>query len=80
MGGGFNQNLLMKFMFSKVCENIQNLFKMLMIFFFGSLQKIMTFLTRNFSRKNPSYGFFTPMSNLNKKPFWISCFGLDHFD
>jgi hypothetical protein len=45
-----------------------------------SLQEITTFLTGNFNKKNPSYGFFAPMSNLTKVPFWTSYFGFDNFD
>jgi hypothetical protein len=46
----------------------------------SSQQEILIFLTRNFSEKNPPYGFFAPMSNLTKVPFWTSGFGPDHFD
>jgi hypothetical protein len=76
MGGGFNQNLLMKFMSSKVCEEIQNLFKMLMKFlFFCSLQEIMTFLIGNFNKKKPLIRFFCPHVQLDQnaildKSFW----------
>jgi len=45
-----------------------------------ALQEILAFLTQNFSKKNPPYGFFAPMSNLTKVPFWKGRFGLDHFD
>jgi hypothetical protein len=45
-----------------------------------TLQEITTFLTRNFGQKNPPYGFFSPMSNLTKMPFWTSQFGPSHFD
>jgi hypothetical protein len=67
MGGGFNQNLLIKFMSSKVCEEIQKLFKMLMKFlFFCSLQEITTFLTGNFSKKKPLIWFFCPHVQLDQ--------------
>jgi hypothetical protein len=46
----------------------------------GTLQEIMTFFTKNFNKKNPLYGFFAPMSNLTKVPFWTSSFGLNRFD
>jgi len=44
-----------------------------------ALQEILVFLIENFSKK-PPYGFFGPMSNLTKMPFWTNQFGLDHFD
>jgi hypothetical protein len=37
-----------------------------------------TNITRNHGFFDP-YGFFVPMSNLTKVPFWTSQFGLDHF-
>ncbi len=46
----------------------------------SSLQEIQVVLTRNFSQKPPPYGFFAPMSNLTKVPFWTCRFGPDHFD
>jgi hypothetical protein len=42
-------------------------------------QEILVFFIENFSKKNP-YGFFAPMSNLTKMPFWTSKFGPNHFD
>jgi hypothetical protein len=45
-----------------------------------SLQEIPAFFTKNFGPKNPPYGFFAPMFNLTKVPFWTSQFGVDHFD
>jgi hypothetical protein len=38
------------------------------------------FFDREFWLKKPPYGFFAPMSNLTKVPFWTSRFGLDYFD
>jgi hypothetical protein len=35
---------------------------------------------KNFDKKSPPYGFFAPMSNMTKVSFWISYFGLNHFD
>jgi hypothetical protein len=40
----------------------------------------MVFLTENFGKKTPPYGFFAAMPNLTKVPFWTSQFGPDHFD
>jgi hypothetical protein len=48
--------------------------------FLKSPQKIMIFLIENFGQKNPPYGFFAPMSNLTKVPFWKYQFGLNYFD
>jgi hypothetical protein len=48
--------------------------------FFKSLQEITIFLTENFNQTNPPYGFFAPMSNLTKVPFWTSQFGPNYFD
>ncbi len=44
------------------------------------LQEIPTFFTKSFGKNNPRYGFFAPMSNLTKMPFWTSWFGPKHFD
>ncbi len=38
----------------------------------GPLREILTFLTGNFGQKNLPYGFFAPMSNLTKVPFWTN--------
>jgi hypothetical protein len=43
-------------------------------------KKTWFFLPRTLVKKNPPYGFFVPMSNLTKMPFWISYFGPDNFD
>jgi hypothetical protein len=43
-------------------------------------KKSQLFLIGNFGKKTSPYGFFAPMSNLTKVPFWTSQFGLDHFD
>jgi hypothetical protein len=45
-----------------------------------SLQEITIFLTNNFDQKNLPHGFFAPMSNLTKVPFWKSRFGPNRSD
>jgi hypothetical protein len=44
------------------------------------MQEILAFLTENFDKKKPPYGFFAPMSNLTKVPFWTGQFRPNHFD
>jgi len=44
------------------------------------LKKSWFFQPRILVKKHPPYGFFAPMSNLTKVPFWTSQFGPNHFD
>jgi len=43
-------------------------------------EKSLFFLLGILVKKFASYGFFAPMFNLTKVPFWTNQFGLNHFD
>ncbi len=59
-----------------IAKNLKSIFKKNVI----PLQEIIVFFIKNFNKKKPPYGFFAPMSNLTKMPFWTSQFGPDYFD